>query len=146
MDIQTMAMHTQTAAKAGGSELGQIASAMAPGGAMGKEEFLKLLVTQLKNQDPLEPQDSSQMVAELAQFSALEQMQNLNEEFTGYRQDNGALMSFLMSGTDVVLQMNDGSTVSGRCDNVRWDENGETLISVNSIYYSLADVLSVAKQ
>ncbi|MES1206971.1 MAG: flagellar hook assembly protein FlgD [Pseudomonadota bacterium] len=44
--------------------------------AMGKNEFLKLLVAQLANQDPTKPQDSSQFVAELAQFSALEQQQN----------------------------------------------------------------------
>jgi len=44
--------------------------------AMGKNEFLKLLVAQLANQDPTKPQDSTQFVAELAQFSALEQQQN----------------------------------------------------------------------
>ena len=44
--------------------------------AMGKNEFLKLLVAQLANQDPTKPQDTSQFVAELAQFSALEGQQN----------------------------------------------------------------------
>jgi flagellar basal-body rod modification protein FlgD len=44
--------------------------------AMGKDQFLKLLVAQLANQDPTKPQDTSQFVAELAQFSALEQQQN----------------------------------------------------------------------
>ena len=44
--------------------------------ALGKDEFLKLLVAQLANQDPTQPQDSSAFVAQLAQFSALEQQQN----------------------------------------------------------------------
>lgn len=44
---------------------------------LGKDAFLQLLVTQLKNQDPLEPQDNSSYIAELAQFSALEQMTNV---------------------------------------------------------------------
>jgi len=44
---------------------------------LGKEAFLQLLVTQLQNQDPLEPQDNSSYVAELAQFSSLEQMTNV---------------------------------------------------------------------
>src|SRR3954469_23264749 len=43
---------------------------------LGKDEFLKILVAQLANQDPTQPQDSSQFVAELAQFSSLEQQQN----------------------------------------------------------------------
>jgi len=44
--------------------------------ALGKDEFLKILVAQLANQDPTHPQDSSQFVAELAQFSSLESQQN----------------------------------------------------------------------
>ena len=44
--------------------------------ALGKDEFLKILVAQLANQDPTQPQDSSQFVAELAQFSSLEAQQN----------------------------------------------------------------------
>lgn len=44
--------------------------------ALGKDEFLKILVAQLGNQDPTKPQDSSQFVAELAQFSSLEAQQN----------------------------------------------------------------------
>jgi flagellar basal-body rod modification protein FlgD len=43
---------------------------------LGKDEFLKILVAQMSNQDPTEPQDSSTFVAELAQFSSLEQAQN----------------------------------------------------------------------
>jgi flagellar basal-body rod modification protein FlgD len=44
--------------------------------ALGKDEFLKILVAQLANQDPTQPQDSSTFVAELAQFSSLESQQN----------------------------------------------------------------------
>lgn len=44
-----------------------------------KDAFLKLMVTQMQYQDPLDPQDNSEYVAELAQFSALEQMTNVSE-------------------------------------------------------------------
>lgn len=47
--------------------------------ALDKEAFLKLLVTQMQYQDPLDPQDNSEYVAQLAQFSALEQMTNVSE-------------------------------------------------------------------
>ncbi len=46
--------------------------------ALGKDEFLKLLVAQMKNQDPLNPSGGEQMAAQLAQFSSLEQLQNIN--------------------------------------------------------------------
>ncbi len=46
---------------------------------MGKDDFLTLLVTQLQNQDPLNPAESTEFVSQLAQFSALEQMSNVNE-------------------------------------------------------------------
>lgn len=45
--------------------------------SLGKDEFLKLLITQLQNQDPMKPMDDSQFVAQLAQFSSLEQMSNI---------------------------------------------------------------------
>lgn len=48
-------------------------------GNMAKDDFLKLLVAQLSNQDPMNPQDSAQFVAQLAQFSSLEQLISIRE-------------------------------------------------------------------
>ncbi len=50
--------------------------------SLGKDDFLKLLVTKLQNQDPMQPSDDSAFVAELAQFSSLEQMQNISDGIT----------------------------------------------------------------
>jgi len=50
--------------------------------ALGKDAFMKMMIAQLQNQDPLNPMDGTQFVAQLAQFSSLEQLQNLNEVMT----------------------------------------------------------------
>ncbi len=50
---------------------------------LGEEEFLTLLITQLQNQDPLNPVEDAEMIAELAQFSSLEELVSLNESMDG---------------------------------------------------------------
>lgn len=61
---------------------GATGSAQAAGGALGKDDFLRLLVTQLRYQNPLEPMADLSFIAQLAQFGALEQMSNLNRAAT----------------------------------------------------------------
>ncbi len=53
------------------------------GNAMGKNDFLLLLVAQLENQDPMNPQDATEFTAQLAQFSSLEQLENVNKSLEG---------------------------------------------------------------
>jgi len=50
--------------------------------SLGKDAFMQLLITKMQNQDPTQPQDDSEMIAQLAQFSTLEQMQQMNTTLT----------------------------------------------------------------
>src|SRR5213080_3861553 len=52
-----------------------------------KDTFLKLLVAQIRNQDPMNPQDGLQFVSQLAQFSELEQIIGIHQQLQGLRQD-----------------------------------------------------------
>ena len=67
---------------------------------LGKDAFLQLLVCQMKNQDPLNPQDDTQFVAQLATFSQLEQLQNLNATYEKSQ-------AFSLIGKDVILNVED---------------------------------------
>lgn len=71
-----------------------------------KDAFMKLLVSQLQNQDPMAPTDNQQFIAQLAQFSSLEQMQQLNENILGLAvlQQSNALMAQLTQSSALIGQ------------------------------------------
>lgn len=79
------------------------------GQALGKDAFLQLLVTQLKNQNPLDPQDNSAFVAQLAQFSSLEGITTLNSTVSGLAgnyNSSQALQASSLVGRNVIVQTN----------------------------------------
>jgi len=58
---------------------------------LGKEQFLKILVTQLQNQDPTQPQQDGEFIGQMAQLSVLEQLSNLNNSLTAYLESSNNL-------------------------------------------------------
>ncbi len=69
---------------------GQTTVVKGPDQTLGQDQFLNLLVAQLKNQDPLNPVDNSQMMAQLAQFSQLEQTKQMATAMTTFIKQQGA--------------------------------------------------------
>lgn len=100
-----------------------------------KEAFLQLLIAQMQYQDPLEPMDNTEYIAQLATFSQLEATQNLadtvNNDFA-----NNLVGKYVILNTDV-------GTVHGKVDYVMY-ENGNILLAVNDGLYSLEDLDTVA--
>ena len=97
---------------------------------IGKDGFLKLLITQLQNQDPLEPMKNEDFAAQLAQFSSLEQMQNLNENFNQMMDLNKVSSTASLIGKEVTYQdESTGSLISGKVDKV--------LIKSDGTYFSI---------
>ena len=67
------------------STVGTSTPAPTPADALGRNAFLNLLVTQLQHQDPLAPQADGEFLAQLAQFSSLESLQNIQQELADMR-------------------------------------------------------------
>lgn len=74
-----------TAATSSGAGTGVLTGAIA-GGAMGKDQFVKLLVTEMKNQNPLNPMDGKELASQLAQFSSVEQLMAVNSKLDALTQ------------------------------------------------------------
>ena len=83
---------------------------------LGKDDFMKLLLAQLKNQDPLKPLDGTDFAAQLAQFSSLEQLSNMNTELKNLSV-NQMTMNYAQSvnliGKNVVTNSGNSLTVNG---------------------------------
>jgi flagellar basal-body rod modification protein FlgD len=67
-------------------------------GVMGKDDFLTLLVAQLQHQDPLNPAESTEFTAQLAQFSSLEQLENIDATLSGFEVYQATLNNIQSSG------------------------------------------------
>ena len=104
--LDTIIANSQTSTTSSTDSLGSAISSAAGGQTLGKDDFLQLLVTQLQNQDPLNPQDNSAFVAQLAQFSSLESMQTLNTSVNNIAtsfQSSQALQASSMVGRSVIV-------------------------------------------
>lgn len=102
--------------------------------ALGKDEFLNLLVTQLQYQDPLEPSSDTEFIAQMAQFSSLEQMQNLNDSFATYQ-------AFSMVGKYATANYGT-DTIEGYIENVV-NAGNETYAVIDGNNVNIEDIYKV---
>ena len=108
-----------------------------------KDAFLKLLVTQLKYQDPTKPMEDREFIAQMAQFSALEQMTNLNDGVESLTRMQTASQALGLVGHTVSLRDPDGGEpITGTLDEVRFG-SGQPRLLVGGKEYSLGDVVAV---
>lgn len=107
--------------------------------SLGKEDFLLLLVTQMRYQDPLEPTTNTEYVAQLAQFSELEQMENLNSTTVN-------TSAYYLVGKEVKIEQKSSTgqvtEVQGTVDYVTI-KNNQSYVSINGDLYSYDDIVEV---
>ncbi|HTA04930.1 MAG TPA: flagellar hook capping FlgD N-terminal domain-containing protein [Solirubrobacteraceae bacterium] len=124
-------MSTSTQATAAAASSAAQASAEAPenpGAQLGKNDFLKLMVAQLQAQNPLEPTSDTEYVAELAQFSQLEQTSNLAQTTASAAGEQRIAQAVALIGHKVsFLSPATGATVEGEVQNAEISASGATL-------------------
>lgn len=111
------------------------------GGSLDKDAFLQLLVAQMQYQDPLEPTDNTEYISQLATFSSLEEMQNLNQSMT-----EGS--AYNLVGKYVFVKVTNNKTGETFYDHGMVEyvmrENGKVYISVNDSLYNIEDLDTVS--
>jgi flagellar basal-body rod modification protein FlgD len=122
-------------------------STSSSGTTLGKDAFLKLLLAQLNHQDPLNPADPSQFASQLAQFSSLEQLTNVNDNLTSLKttqESNNKYQAMDLIGKEIqadgdTLNVGDGETATGsfnigsaaNCAVVISDDSGTVVRTIN---------------
>lgn len=86
---------------------------------LGKQDFLKILITQLQNQDPMKPMEDREFITQLAQFSSLETLTNLDKRFEALAQSQALGQAAGIIGKHVEAKLEDGTTVTGTVTEVR---------------------------
>jgi flagellar basal-body rod modification protein FlgD len=133
---------TNTPAKAASTTTNNSSNQL-PTQSLGKDAFLKLLVTQLKYQDPSKPMDDTQFISQMAQFSSLEQMTNVSTGLETLNKLQNSTQALNLAGHTVELKNpQGGDPISGKVDEVRF-AGGTPSILVGGKEYTLGDVISV---
>ena len=110
--------------------------------AMGKDQFLQILVAEMQYQDPLEPTTNTEWVSQMATFSQIEELQNMSGTLTkGQAQD--------LIGEIVIMTTVDGQGetqfISGTVQSVEIREDG-TYLSINGYLYNIENLYSVVDE
>jgi flagellar basal-body rod modification protein FlgD len=126
------------------------ATQVTPQDSVTKDEFLKLFVTQLKYQDPLNPMDSTEFTSQLAQFSSLEQLTDINTGVGSLLQSQGSLQNALVTGligrqVGFQAQGDDGSSALqyGTVTGVTFDSGTTHLIVDGTTQIALGDIQAI---
>lgn len=142
---------TPTSSTSSGNTQSSQSAANAVTKTLGQDDFLKLLIAQMENQDPSQPTDDTQFIAEMAQFSSLEQMNNvatavntLNTNLQTMNQQQlltqgASLIGKYVKGTDAK-----NNSISGVVDSVTMS-SGNVMLQIGSQSLPLSQVTNIGQ-
>jgi flagellar basal-body rod modification protein FlgD len=137
-----MAIDFLNAVSSGGGLPSEAADRL-PVKTLSQQDFLKLLIAQLTSQDPLSPQKDTEFIAQMTQFSTLEQSKSMQSDISRLRTDQQILQATALLGRAVEVRVDENTISHGVVNAVRI-EAGMPKVVVGDQSYSLNQLLSVA--
>jgi flagellar basal-body rod modification protein FlgD len=107
---------------------------------LGQEDFMKLLATQFRMQDPLKPMEDTAFIAQMAQFSSLEQSSTMAREMARLRTDQSMLMANGYLGRNVTVEDAQGHPVTGVVTAVENDATAGASLTIGGATYPVSSV------
>jgi flagellar basal-body rod modification protein FlgD len=121
------------------------AQSSAPVKILGKDDFLNMLIAQLQHQDPLNPTDGTEFTAQLAQFSSLEQLSNINDSLQNMEQFQASLIdsqAVSYIGKEITAKGNSVQLESGRLAECHFELEANAALAVISVYDASGDFVT----
>lgn len=109
---------------------------------LGSDDFMKLLAVQFQSQDPMKPMEDTAFIAQMAQFSALDQSSSMAKEMALLRADQQTLTASGMLGRNVTVEDADGLPVTGQVSAVESTADGPVLV-IDGVRYPVSNVQRV---
>jgi len=127
-----------------GTSSGSLFSQVSGNSALGRDAFLKLLITQLQHQDPMSPMEDKEFISQLAQFSSLEQLQAVNQNTQSIFLSQSSFSALNLLGRDVeYLDVENGDVVKGKVDCIQF-EGGIPVLKVGDENISISQIQKVS--
>ena len=108
-----------------------------------RDAFMKILITQLRYQDPLNPMEDKEFIAQMAQFSSLEQMQQMNRSLNNFLESNFLYQAGALIGREVEIKSLDGEEITGLVKEVIFTEQGPKVVLDNGKEYSTQKIVGI---
>ena len=110
---------------------------------LNQDDFLKLLVVQMRSQDPLNPKQDTEFIAQMTQFSALEQSKSMQQDIAALHADGSLLQANSMIGRFVEIQKDKNTLLPPREVSGVYVLNGEPKLMIENEFFDPDQVVSI---
>ena len=124
----TVSATNSAASSAATSSTSKTGSKIGAAAGMGKDDFMKLLMEQLKNQDPMKPMEDKEFITQLAQFSSLESIDALTEQMEALTGSQMLVQAATLIGKPATAKLASGDVVTGTISQVKMIDGKPTAV------------------